>query len=1339
MKVTRFTCGPAANESELRAFAQLENHLSSIPSHGEDRWVLLTNLAFSVTHQLQSDEIDIVAIGPPGVRIIEVKHWTAQWVDANKGLVEQEADRVTNKARKIGTTLRKIISPLAHVEGTILLTQESSRVKRLADKSVRGVRFHTLKDWKGAIGFSSPTNLSLPQVTRLSKALEPKSAVAMDGSLRRLAGYINLELQTPKQERFHRVYKGIHPTRQDRVILHLYDLSAGDETNAETKARREYDALQRLQLHAWAPRILDSFQPAPGYAGEMFFFTAADPAAPSIEDRASDVSWETPARLTFAQSVVRALGELHETETGGEPIVHRNLTPETILVKHDNSPILTGFERTKIPADSSVASAGAPTGEWEATAAPEVHAQGLSAADYRSDIYSLCACLIRLFQEREDETSRQVTEALARGLAEEPETRVSLQDLELSLSELLGESVPPPQDPPARFWTEEQVVHFRGRDYRVITRLGSGGVGTTFKVVEIDRSTKEDLGTYVAKVGHDENMGQRVLKAYDLAHSHLGRHAALSTIFERALEWRENDFMALMTWIEGTPLRDFTGVFPLLAEDQQESSEALSLRWLRTMCEALDVLHSNGLVHGDISPRNMIVSGSALVLTDYDFVAKIGEPVATPGTVLYSAPSYQDNRVAVPADDIYALAASFFHVAFDKEPFRYDSAQVKGRGLNWDGVEQAEYPILAAFLNKATHPDPEQRFGSVSEALTALKEVQTETEEEEPTDRAGSGVDAGGQTERHENQVEWLRSLLQSYPGSRWGNRETRGLDTDFAAQTYVETNLEATLYGDILERRVRLVVLCGNAGDGKIALLQHLATRLGLGEHASSERILEGRLDDGLAVRMNLDGSAAWQGRSADDLLNEFLGPFQEGPSSEDIVHLLAINDGRLLEWIEGVESRRDETPLTNELYDLLGGEATIQESHIRFISLNQRSLVGGITPDQSRIETSFLERLLDQLYGDENASTIWAPCQTCSAQDRCEVFRATRIFGPDGLPGRAPEKIRARARERLFGALQAVHLRGETHITVRELRAALVYLLFGIHFCQEYHDGSDVPVPYWDRAFSPNSSGRQGEVLRELARFDPALEAHPQIDRHLLRAPSPDSSNTAPHYEQLSRESARRRAYFEWTEDHIEESAGESHALDLAQGQHLRLFRDFPLEKNPQEIAGLCTRLCGGISRLEDLPPQALDRPDVVPLRITPRTPAETEFWVEKSLAAFRLEAELPPEAEGVDRLHRQAFLIYRYRDGKEERLRLGAELFHLLLELSDGYQLSDVSTDDTFAHLSIFVQRLVREDDRNILAWNPMQDEAIYKVSANIERTEVGVQQPFGIRRLTQGGQE
>ena len=1210
MKVTVFSCGPTVNESERKANEQLKTHLISARDDGE--WLLLTNLIFSATHRLQSDEIDIVAIGPPGVQVIEVKHWTAAWVNRHRDLVEQEADRVTNKARKIGTTLRKKVANLRRVDGVFLVTEATPKVKKLEGRFVRGVPFHTFKTWRGAVGVDSPSVLSPQQIKMLGRSLAPRSGVAMDGSLRRLAGYINLELQTPKEERFHRIYKGTHSARQDRVVLHLYDLSTGDG-NADVKARREFEALHHLQRYAWAPRILDSYQDAPGYAGEMFFFTIAEPAAPCIEERASDNSWDTVARLSFARNTVRALGELHDATTENKRMVHRNLTPKTILVKHDNSAILTGFERTRIPGNISVVSTGVPAGKWDSIISPEVRVGGLSAADHRSDVYSLCASLSKLFRGRENGASRQTTINLAKGLVKEPEARSTLQELEASLSQLLGEPVPlpptPTPTPPARFWTEGQVVFFRDRNYRIVERLGSGGVGTVFKVVEIDRSTKEDIGTYVAKVGHDQETGQRVLEAYVLARSHLGQYSALSTIFEVAPEWREDNFIALMAWIEGVPLHDFTGVFPLLADDQQENSaEALALRWLRTMCEGLQALHCNGLVHGDVSPRNMIISEGDLVLTDYDFVGNLGERIAAPGTVLYCSSSHRDDRTASRSDDIYALAASFFHVVFDKEPFQYDGVQAKERGLNWKKVDATEYPVLSDFLNKATHPNPEYRFASVAEALAALAvspgtETQSHIEQEkrqQPITPVGPDMEAGPQMERRENEVEWLRSLLQSYPGSRWGNQETRGLDTEFATLTYVETNVEQALYRDICERRVRLVVLCGNAGDGKTALLQHLADRLGLGKRTSSERILKGHMDDGLFVRMNLDGSASWQGRSADELLNEFLEPFQDGRPCEDIVHLLAINDGRLLEWIEGVE----ETPLTKTLYALLESDLADVESHIRFISLNQRSLVGSIAP--TGIETNFLDRLLDALYGGEKAPKIWKPCQTCSAQERCEIFRATRIFGPHGFPGGGiAGTVRTRARQRLFEALQAVHLRGETHITIRELRAALVYILFGIHFCRDYHAGNDgsgpsPPQSYFDRAFSPESEGRQGEVLRELVHFDPALEAHPQIDRYLLHPPSNDDSPNVPGHDG-SLASARRRAYFEWPKEHIKRLTRDPDGLELAQGSHLRQFRDLAIDKNANEREALAKRLCGGISRLEVLPTQALERPDTVPLRIT------------------------------------------------------------------------------------------------------------------------------------------
>ena len=1281
MKVNLIPCGPAANDSERKAFALLQGRLSS--ELGDDHWILLANLAFSATKHRQSDEIDVVVIGPPGVQVIEIKHWTAAWIKRNPDSVEQEANRITLKAKKIATTLRKRIKELPRVDGVFLITEAPAKVSELENQKVAGVQFNTFKTWQRAVGLHASSVLSTQKIQTLAKFLWPKSAVAIDGTLKRFAGYTHLTLQTSPDQGFHRIYKAKHASRQDQVILHLYDLSACD-TKAMEKAEREWRALQLLQRYDWAPRIIDSFQDAPGYPGEIKFFTEADPAAPALKERACDDSWDTVARTKFAQNTVQALIDLHSAHADNEPIVHRNLMPATILVKHDSSPILTGFEYARIPLDVSVAATARMT-DWDDTVAPEIRDQGRIAADHRSDVYSLCASLVGLFEGRDDELGRKTTEILRLGMEYDPGERSSLSRIQALLSDLLEDTsaaklpLPTPAEkppPPAQYWTEEQIIPFSSDKYRIVSRLGSGGVGIAFKVVKVNQQTGEDLGTYVAKVARNKETGQKVLNAYRLAHSHI-RHSALSTIFDIAPEWQDNGFIALMSWIEGELLEEYAGLLPLLAEDQQEDSDqALALKWLQMICEALQVLHGNGLMHGDISPRNIMVSDPGVVLIDYDFVTKIGHVTDTPGTVLYCSPSHRERRAATPSDDLYALAASFFHVMFEREPFQYNGVRAKERGLNWSGIEREKYTLLAGFLDQATHPDPEQRFASVADALAALNPSAYETDDQKKALPPQT-------SERKENEVEWLKSLLQSYPGSHWGNSETRGLDTDFAANTYVETRLEKTLHAAIKNRSVKLVVLCGNAGDGKTALLQHLAERLGLEAETSATRIIKGKLEDGLAVQINLDGSASWQGRSADYLLDKLLNPFQEGIPDKDIVHLLAINDGRLLEWLESVEEKRGETWLTRNLSRLLENNTTLPESRIHFIDLNQRSLVGGVTNDRKSIDSSFLNSLVDSLYGGDRAEEIWSPCHSCSAQERCEVFRANRLFGPGRL---SQESVRDQARTRLFEALQAVHLRGKVHITVRELRAALVYILFGVHYCSEYHatsEGAEVSIPFWDRTFSPESMQRQGELLDELPRFDPGLEAQPQIDRYLLHPSRSDDISKIAADDQQNLAALRRHAYFVMTEEKILSLTGDRHALGLAQGKHLRKFRD--LAVNDRESEGtkvLIQKLCGGISRLETLPPKALQRPDAVPLRITPRTPTEIgAFWIEKDIGNFCLQVDIADDVVGLDRLHRQAFLIYRYRNGSEERLRLGADLFHMLLELNDGYQLGDTATAGIF----------------------------------------------------------
>lgn len=1290
--IRHIPCGPFVNASERLAVERLQAKLVGT----DGRWLILSNLDHSAHPGGRADEIDVVIIGPPGVAVIEVKHWDADWLRKEAALVEQEAGRIDAKAKRVAGRLRAGLDP-GFVPAKLLLTRGEVRFKGKRRPTPRGVPVFGLPEWRELLNLDGPRRLTDQQVELAARLLEPRIKVALHGELRQFAGLINLErvvLPGPPQTSagaFHRVYRGRHPTRRDRVILHLYDLSVRDDKDALTHARREFETIQRWQKARFIPSLLDSFQEADGYPGELWFFSLVDPDAVSIEDRAGDSGWSLLDRLAYARAAVAALQRFHAPEpTDGPPTLHRQLSPQSLRVRHNNQPLFTDLNLTRIAEATTVAGVRDDPGDLGPWWAPEVRQGGFAVADTRSDVYGLCASLRLLFR-GDDPLARQIDAALTTGCADDPAARVTLAHLTATLAAIAGSrptaplAAEPRALPAATYWDEDTVVPFKDARYKVLGRLGAGGVGQTFKVVELGDQDEECFGTYVGKVVNNATDGQAAIAAYRRARAWT-THPHLSPIHEYAADWEPDRFVALLKWIEGTPLSDYCGVLPILAEDLDEGSgdeavEALLLRWAGQLCDALAALHRQGLVHGDVSPRNIIVSGADVLLTDYDTVVRTGESPRG-GTLPYSSPAVQAREPIAPADDLYALAASLFEVLADRDPFTHGAERRKDLGLCWNGITGCTR--LRPWLDRATAPAPGQRFQDAAAALAAL-----------PARVADAGAPPPPAVPpRTDNHNPWLSELLRGYPGSRHGVRETRGLDSDFARDTYVETGLDRALQGAIEAREVALVILFGNAGDGKTACLQRLIANLG-GQVQSSRRVWETTLPDGRALVVNLDGAAAWQGRDANDLLDDLFAPFQDGAPPADRVHLLAVNNGKLLEW---VETRPARTWLTDTMRRVLLFDEASPAPWLRLIDLNRRSLVGGL--DEAQLRTDFLDELLDRLLGGAPASATgdigadpWQPCVTCTAQDRCTAWGSVRRL-QDPLTGPG-------LRGRLGDLLQACHQRGEVHITARELRAALTYSLFGLDDCADYHRQPDyTPEPLWQRLFDARSTQRQGDLLGELARFDPALESDPIADRRLLRA-SGGVADGAPH--RLA--AARRRAWL------LEPTIG----VGLAHGRHHARFRDLP-RLPAGEREALRDDLLLGIARLEELPALAFTPARLaqgVPLRITPRTPTESAFWVTKPWARFTLEPALPSVAEGLARLHTHLHLTYHYTAGGTETLVLGLELFHLLLELKDGAQLSGVGEEAIFAQLDIFTTRLASEDARTLTGWHPSDERNLYEV--------------------------
>ncbi|AUB81213.1 nuclease-related domain-containing protein [Candidatus Thiodictyon syntrophicum] len=174
--------------------------------------------------------------------------------------------------------------------------------------------------------------------------------------------------------------------------------------------------------------VLDSFQEAEGYPGELVFYSLVDPAAPTLSERRKDSGCDLPARLAYAQA----------------------------------------------------------------------------------------ASLLTLFEPGE-QLADQVRGILELGCAPNPSDRPPLDDLAQALADLAPAEAPaaPPSLPPADYWDEDTVVDFQQSRYKIVGRLlGKGGIGLTFKVVELDAHSDEKFGTYVAKLVRDAADGEAAILAY---------------------------------------------------------------------------------------------------------------------------------------------------------------------------------------------------------------------------------------------------------------------------------------------------------------------------------------------------------------------------------------------------------------------------------------------------------------------------------------------------------------------------------------------------------------------------------------------------------------------------------------------------------------------------------------------------------------------------------------------------------------------------------------------------------------------------------------------------------
>lgn len=437
--------------------------------------------------------------------------------------------------------------------------------------------------------------------------------------------------------------------------------------------------------------------------------------------------------------------------------------------------------------------------------------------------------------------------------------------------------------------------------------------------------------------------------------------------------------------------------------------------------------------------------------------------------------------------DLFATGVVLYELVLGEHPYENRAPRLDRQPKEPLTIDPTLSDDLAAILRKAVAPNASERYSTASEFHAALAALQGEYRRPQQGAPVLPMLPFDAEDKRQDvNQ--FLPRLLTLYSQAHRSNSGTRGYD-QVARSTYVQTKLDHQLRGDIRSGRYRLVIITGNAGDGKTAFIQALeaevrSSRIPVRDLPSGN----GRSwsDSGCTFSTNWDGSQDEGQHSSDSVLRDFFSPFAgEQPQPESgIVRIVGINEGRLRDFLFAyAEEFRGLKEELERFFD--SGEASYD--WLLVVNLNWRSLVAGG-------ESSVFEQQLNALLADQ----WWEPCRLCARARECYVkHNVDSLRDPDHGPA---------ARSRLRYLFGAVHLRSAMHITMRDLKSALAYVLFRDRDCEEIHrfldtadEGARLAQLYYNGLWECEVEGPQDRLVVQLAEVDPALTADPLLDRKL------------------------------------------------------------------------------------------------------------------------------------------------------------------------------------------------------------------------------------------------
>jgi len=272
----------------------------------------------------------------------------------------------------------------------------------------------------------------------------------------------------------------------------------------------------------------------------------------------------------------------------------------------------------------------------------------------------------------------------------------------------------------AAFQGLQPGVLFGGR-YEILGVLGQGGMGAVYKARdrELDRLIalkviRPELATDPAILARFK---QELILSRNITHKNVVR------IFD--LGEAEGIRFISMEYIDGEDLRTI-----LRRDGKFAPQEAIAV--VEQVCRALDSAHSEGVIHRDLKPQNIMRDKNGrIVVMDFGLARSLGDSGLTQtgalvGTLEYMSPEQAMGSALDQRSDIFSVGLIFFELLTGKAPYKADTAiaslmkRTREDAQSASDVEASVPKSLSAIVSRCLEREPSNRYHSAVELLQQL-------------------------------------------------------------------------------------------------------------------------------------------------------------------------------------------------------------------------------------------------------------------------------------------------------------------------------------------------------------------------------------------------------------------------------------------------------------------------------------------------------------------------------------------------------------------------------------------------------------------------------------------